>query len=108
MRTDNIVRHDYATITHKIKRDTKPLRAAIRQRYAWPGGYELFAVADGGEALCMNCCRAHYWTIAHSIRHGYNDGWRVVGIGADCDLDNVAYCAHCSKTIGDDHADHAD
>ena len=72
-------------------------RYVARERYAWPGGYELFAIADDSGVLCNDCCRTEYALIARS---NPRDGWRIIAIDstADCDTDDVI-CDHCGRTI---------
>ena len=45
-----------------------------RTRYAFPGGYELYAITDDGGLLCHDCCKTEFHQIASSYE---GDGWRV-------------------------------
>lgn len=40
------------------------LRAAIRTKFAWPGGYEIFGICEDGEEMCCDCMRREYKLIA--------------------------------------------
>lgn len=42
------------------------LKQAIRTKFAWPGGYELFGITSDGAALCCDCMRKEYRLIAWS------------------------------------------
>lgn len=81
--------------------DTSIRRAlyVATQRYAWPGGYELFAVMSDGECLCHQCCAREARTI---YRNGPDrrSGWYVEAISttADCDTEEE-FCAHCNRVI---------
>lgn len=74
------------------------LRRAIRAEYAWPGGYPMFVVMQGGAALCMECARKEYKQIAYATRNNLRDGW-----AAECaDInyeDNDLFCDHCNAQI---------
>ena len=80
----------------------KQLKDAIRQHYAWPGGYEIFGITEDGALLCCDCMRMEYERIAWSRRHKCSDGWRVVALTAECGFDGPEYCAHCNKVIGEE------
>jgi hypothetical protein len=105
------IRPDYARTFARINNSLQ-LRATIRAgAYAWPGGYQMYLIANDGEALCFDCAQTQYYQCAYSIRHGINDGWRIVG----CDInyeDPDLYCAHCSKSIpsayGNDEKENAE
>ena len=73
------------------------LRAAIRNKYAWPGGYTMYLVMSDGEELCMDCARSEYRQIARSNKYGIQDGWKPEGI--DINYEDEIYCAHCNKQI---------
>ena len=38
----------------------KELKEAIRTKYAWPGGYEIYGVTSDGACLCCDCMRSEY------------------------------------------------
>jgi hypothetical protein len=77
----------------------KALKDAIRTKYAWPGGYEIFGICDDGGILCCDCMRAEYKQIAWSRKHGVSDGWKVIGVDAACNYDSHTACDHCNKVI---------
>jgi hypothetical protein len=76
------------------------IRLVSRERYAWPGGYELAAVTDDGGLLCSTCVRAEYRQIIHDTKHDWrNTGWRVVAVTNESELEDVC-CSHCGKALG--------
>lgn len=68
-----------------------------RTKYAFPGGYELYAITDDGGVLCHDCCRSQFEYIVYSCG---NDGWKVVAVDStvNCDMEDL-HCDHCSKLI---------
>ena len=78
-------------------RQVNALKNAIRQPYAWPGGYPVYVIMNDGEMLCTECTRKEYKNILQSTRGAQNDGWRCVG--ADILWEGIEFCAHCSKQL---------
>lgn len=94
------LRHGYALVTTDLRNSsTIALRAAIRQKYAWPGGYALYAITTDGECLCMTCCRTEFKQIAWSVRNKVNDGWRVSMITSAAFYDEPPTCDHCNNPV---------
>lgn len=75
------------------------LRKDIRDRFAWPGGYEMFGITKDGGILCVPCMRNNYWQIAYSRKNGINDGWYVEAVGCTEEIDNAEWCSHCNQKI---------
>ncbi len=78
-------------VSHEIKR-------AIRDKYAWPGGYPLYLVCDDGGSLCIECSKKEYRQIVYSIRHNVRDGWKVEGVNINWE-DTYLCCDHCGEKI---------
>ncbi len=79
----------------------KELKEAIRTKYAWPGGYEIFGITSDGACLCCDCMRANYRSIATERKHtSRSNQWQVDALDttATCDGEAV-HCDHCSKAI---------
>ena len=74
------------------------LKDAIRQPYAWPGGYEKILVMNDGGLVCHKCAKEEYSNILHSTKFGYADGWDVSGITLDIELEDD-YCDHCGRKL---------
>jgi hypothetical protein len=81
----------------RIDRMLNPFAASVaREPFAWPGGYERFAYTDDGATLCHKCCKVEYGQIATAYD---NDGWKVVGVGCEAEIDGPLFCTHCNATI---------
>ena len=93
-----------ATRTFDLDKPVDVVRIIARDRYAWPGGYELLAVMDDGALVCSGCLHENYREILTDTKKGWNTGWRVVGYTTDdcCEKDNADYCAHCNKPLFDE------
>ncbi len=76
----------------------KHVKEFIRQPYAWPGGYPLYAICDDGGALCKTCCLDEFRNIVDSIHTECSDGWRVEAITINYEDGNLR-CDHCSNHI---------
>lgn len=96
------IRPNYGKIERDVRNKNTALKAAIRTKYAWPGGYELFGIRADGGALCCDCMRKEYYQIAYSRRHKIDDDWNVVAVECSVEYDSHIYCEHCKKTIVED------
>jgi hypothetical protein len=74
------------------------VKRALRDVYAWPGGYPLYVVMADGEALSIAAARAEWRNICHSTLHGLRDGWRAAGVDINWE-DSSLYCAHTGEAI---------
>ena len=72
------------------------VKDAIRNPYAWPGGYPVYVVLADGSMLCRDCARDNYKLMASDTRHGWS-GWQAAG--ADILYDGTEYCGHCGKEL---------
>lgn len=93
------LRPNYAKIKRDVTNDNTALKAAIRQHYAWPGGYELFGICLDGGVLCCDCMRREYYLIAYARKHKIDDQWRVIAIDCAAEYDSLVMCDNCYKTI---------
>jgi len=78
---------------------TAEIRKAVRDKFAWPGGYEMYLVMSDGGTVCMECARQEWRQIAYAIRNNLSDGWRAEGIGVTCNDDDMVSCDHCGRLI---------
>jgi hypothetical protein len=103
MRTLNL--HNQKPIKHMKNYTTKELKNQLRAGdHAWPGGYPLFFITSDGAALSFDAVRENIRSVLWSMRHGVNDGWRVIG----CDVnweDPSLYCDHTGARIPSAYAE---
>lgn len=81
---------------------TKEVKDAIRQKYAWPGGYTIVLITDDGQPMCCDCGRKEYRQIADSMRHNNHDGWAIEGISlleGDKEHEGDTICCNCGRDI---------
>ena len=77
-----------------IMRDVKD---AIRNPYAWPGGYPKTAICDDGGLLCSDCLKKEYRNVCHSTLNQWRDGWQVTAVDVMWEGDN--HCDHCNACV---------
>jgi len=103
MRTFNL--HTQKPIQKMKTYTTQDLKKQLRAgEFAWPGGYPLYFVTDDGAALSFDAVRENIRSVLWSMRHGVNDGWRVIG----CDVnweDPSLYCDHTGVRIPSAYAE---
>lgn len=97
------LRKEYALVKPDVRRNTIAVRAAIRQGYAWPGGYALVAYTWDGQCLCMQCCKDNYRLIAMDTRADLGYGWNIRHIASSAELENYETCDNCGKAIDGYH-----
>lgn len=74
------------------------VKRAIREPYAWPGGYPLFIVMADGEALSIDSAKANFCAIARSTLQRARDGWAAAGVEVNWE-DTDLTCAHSGERI---------
>lgn len=77
---------------------TKSFKNFVRSRYAWPGGYPLFALCSDGGVLCHACSKTNAKQIIRSTRSNSLDGWAVAGVDINYE-DASLYCDNCNSRI---------
>lgn len=89
----------WRTISYDL--DTARGRAAFiaRERYAFPGGYELLGVTNDGALLCSQCVRDNYPAIIDSARTDTRDGWLIDAIITSDHCENFERCDHCGTMV---------
>jgi len=76
----------------------RAVKIAIRNVYAWPGGYPMYVVCSDGAALSVKSAAENFRQIAHSTLHGYRDEWDCAG--ADINWEDAELtCAHSDESI---------
>jgi hypothetical protein len=81
------------------------IKRAIREEFAWPGGYPLYLVLGDGEPLCVECGRAEFELLARAhVTKDRSSGWYPIGPDINWE-DPSLYCAHCNKRIESAYAE---
>ncbi len=78
--------------------DTKHVKDFIRQPFAWPGGYPMFAICNDGGCLCRHCVKDNAKLIIRATRDDDSSGWNVPAIDVNWE-DTSLYCDHCGELI---------
>lgn len=74
------------------------VKKAIRNKYAWPGGYPLYIVMTDGESLSINAARDNWRLICAAMESGQKqDSWHVAGI--DINYESYLVCCHTGLEI---------
>ena len=74
------------------------IKRALREVYAWPGGYPLYIIMGDGEALSIEAARSEWRNICRSTLRGDRDGWQAAGVDINWQ-DTSLYCAHTGGPI---------
>ena len=80
------------------------LKDAIRNPYAWPGGYQKALYLSDGERMCLTCAKQHFRSIVDSTKHNFRDGWAVEGVGIYWE-GPTDYCCHCNAELPSEYGD---
>ena len=80
------------------------VKQAIRDKYAWPGGYPLFLITEDNAVLCCDCGKKEFRNIADAVHRNDNNGWKVIAADINWE-DPDLYCDHCSKRIESAYAE---
>ena len=94
----NPVRAIYSQLFQAIE-TTEHMRACLRHGAHCYGSGEIMFYTNDGACLCFRCACEEYRNISQSIREGFNDGWRAVGLFDSAQSDKPEYCAHCNKYV---------
>lgn len=83
----------------------KPIKEAIRSKYAWPGGYAINIVMSDGELLCIDCARKEFRMLCKARVNpwGYPD-WRAIAPEIYWE-GPTEYCCHCHTAIESEYGD---
>jgi hypothetical protein len=80
------------------------VKQAIRQPYAWPGGYPLFVVMSDGEALSIAAAKEQWREIVRATLQRDRSGWQAAGVDINWE-DAKLYCAHTGQRIESAYAE---
>lgn len=75
-------------------------RMIRKERYAWPGGYEMALVTSDGALLCYDCVGSNFAEISAAFRsRNRTGGWYPAGWTHTGEMEESEQCAHCNKAI---------
>ena len=77
---------------------TKPF-----DKFAWPGGYPLFAVMHDGESMCIDCCNTEDLA-SFDTDPVANHGWKIEALDINWE-DGEMICCNCNKRIESAYAE---
>lgn len=80
------------------------VKQAIRDKYAWPGGYPLYLISHDCATVCVECGKKEYTQIAWAARYDHHDSWHMAGAEINWE-DPDLYCDHCDKLIESAYAE---
>ncbi len=94
----DVVRKNYAK-HHRVIENISDLKATLRAgQWTCLGGYPLYFITSDGAVLSFESVREEFYQCCYSIKHGLNDGWRVVGCEINYEEADLI-CDHSSKPI---------
>jgi hypothetical protein len=73
-------------------------RAMRNGKYAWPGAYPCFFIADDGAVISFESAKENRRQIIDSIANQHNDGWRIIALDINWE-DSELFCAHSGLRI---------
>ncbi len=80
------------------------VKRAIREPYAWPGGYPVYTVMSDGALLCPTCARENFRLIINAERSNERFGWRAIGVSVYWEGPD-RHCVHCGKPLQSAYGD---
>lgn len=80
------------------------VKNAIREPYAWPGGYPRYIVMADGAALSVEAAKAEFPSICRSTLRGDRDGWRAADVAINWE-DGELTCDHTGNRIPSAYAE---
>lgn len=90
-------RASHIEILHRVKQ-------AIRQPYAWPGGYPLFVVMDDGESMSIDAARENWRQICRAAIGRNDRDWIPCDVQINWE-DPELFCVHSGKRIESAYAE---
>jgi hypothetical protein len=72
-------------------------------KYAWPGGYPIYALMHDGESMCIDCANKEDLA-SFDTDPKENHGWQIVALDINYEDPNMI-CCHCNKRIESAYAE---
>ncbi len=73
------------------------VKRAIREPFAWPGGYPVYTIMQDGGMLCPVCAKGNFSAIVKATKTHGQSGWEAAG--SDILWEGEGQCAHCGKIL---------
>ena len=73
------------------------VKRAIREPFAWPGGYPVYTVMQDGEMLCPQRAKENFRLIISATKHHDGSGWEAADITVL--WEGEEFCANCGKIL---------
>lgn len=89
------------TLNHDIITQVK---RAIREPFAWPGGYPVYTVMTDGELMCPSCAKSNFRQIVADTYARFGGSWRAAGAGVKWEGE-AEPCCHCGKQLESAYGD---
>lgn len=80
------------------------VKIAIRQPYAWPGGYPRYILMADGEAIDVQSARENWRSIVWATITQFRDDWKAYGVDVNWG-DSELFCAHSGRKIESAYGD---
>jgi hypothetical protein len=97
----------WRTITYNLETARDRARYIARERFAFPGGYELLAVMDDSALMCSQCVKDNFRLCLESARDYKNDisadGWRIDAMILSSECENFETCDNCNAHLDPYH-----
>lgn len=81
----------------KYRDISSEVKNAIRNPYAWPGGYPIYTILADGSLLCPQCAHSNLGLILRNTSQENNSGWEA--LGAEVLWEGTEACGHCGKPL---------
>lgn len=81
------------------------IKQALRDTYAWPGGYPLYIVMNDGEAMSIEAARKNYKNLCRAyVTKDNRSGWYAFAPDINWE-DTELYCCDSGKRIESAYGD---
>jgi hypothetical protein len=98
-KTGELIRQDACRHYRNIS-NANELKASLRAgEYTFPGGYRLFFITNDGACLSFTSVRENFCAVLDSVKTQCNDGWRVIAMSGEHEIEEPVFCDHSGERI---------